>query len=43
MALGVKAGPRIGELIRMAENERDEGRITTKQEALSFIKSSLQR
>ncbi len=43
MALGVKAGPRIGELIRMTENERDEGRITTKEEALSFMKEFLKR
>ncbi len=43
MALGVKAGPRIGELIRMTENERDEGRITTRDEALKFVKDFLKQ
>lgn len=43
MGMGVQAGPRIGELIRMAENERDEGRIVTREEALTFMKAVLNK
>ncbi|MFZ2804075.1 MAG: HD domain-containing protein [Patescibacteria group bacterium] len=41
LALGVPAGPRIGELIQHVEDLRDEGTITTKQEALSEIEKQL--
>lgn len=40
-ALGVTSGPSMGELIRAVEHARDQGEITTKQEAIEFVKDKL--
>lgn len=37
----LKPGKQIGELLRAVENERDEGKIKTKEEAIAYIKNVL--
>lgn len=41
LALGITTGPRMGELIRLVENARDEGEVRTKEEALALVKGFL--
>ena len=36
--LGLKPGPRVGEAIRLLREEQLEGRLTTREEAVEFIK-----
>lgn len=39
LALGLKPGPRIGEIVRRIEGLRDEGRVSTQTEALAEAKT----
>lgn len=39
IAAGYKPGPQFGEMLRAAEDAQLEGRVTTKEEALAFVKS----
>lgn len=39
--LGVAAGPRVGELLRQVEALRDEGRLTTRGEALTWLRDQV--
>lgn len=39
LALGVPPGPRIGEILRLVDDARLEGRIRTREEALEFARS----
>ncbi len=41
LALGLKPGKQLGDLIRFAEGLRDDGKITTREEALEAIKQHL--
>ncbi|MEO5927882.1 MAG: hypothetical protein ABIO72_04130 [Patescibacteria group bacterium] len=41
LALGLTPGPRIGELLKRVETERDQGRIKTREEAFEWVKANL--
>ncbi len=41
LEMGILPGPEIGGLIRMAEEERDQGTIKTREEALEYLKPFL--
>jgi len=41
IALGIKPGPRMGELLRAIEEARDRGEITTREEAMELVKRNV--
>lgn len=41
LGMKIKPGPRFGELVRTVESARDEGQITTREEALAMLKRLL--
>ena len=43
MALGVPAGSRVGEILRQLEEEQLEDRITTREEALEWLRTQLRQ
>lgn len=43
LALGMQPGPAIGALLQDIENARDDGKISTSEEALAFAKESMVR
>jgi hypothetical protein len=41
IALGIEPGPEIGHILKQVRNAQDTGVVTTREEALSFLKAQL--
>jgi len=41
--LGMKPGPEMGEMLRKVQQAQDDGRISAREEALAFVKGTINR